>query len=99
MASLVSPELFYEQLQLRIESIPVPQESPQYQKYKQYYLRQYQQSLQEYNAHHAQWQKNRPLLNWQALWHRWRARIRAGKDPLSDSKKMESFLKEMGEEV
>eukprot|EP00929_Paragymnodinium_shiwhaense_P094138 TRINITY_DN5457_c0_g2_i7.p1 TRINITY_DN5457_c0_g2~~TRINITY_DN5457_c0_g2_i7.p1 ORF type:complete len:1421 (+),score=412.06 TRINITY_DN5457_c0_g2_i7:309-4571(+) len=133
--SLVSPELFYEQLQMRIESIPVPPESPQYAKYKQYYMRQYQQSLQEFQAQNVQWQKNRPFVNWQALcrglgagalvfaallvyceyhygwisswmeiaeelWHKFLARRAAGPpDPLQDSKKMEKFLKEMGEEV
>jgi len=133
-SSLVNPELFYEQLQTRIDGIPVPQESPQYAKYKQYYLMQYQQHLQEYNAHQTQLDKNRPLMNWQALfhglvagvlvfaallvyceyhygaisvwmelveefWYSWRARCLCGPaDPLADSKRMERFLKDMGEE-
>lgn len=63
----LNPDLLYEQFQRRIEDIPVPQSSPQYQQYRQYYLRQYEEHLQEYSVMNAQWRQNRPLFNWQAF--------------------------------
>jgi len=129
----VNSELLKEQLQRRIADIPLPPESPQYQQYKHYYLRQYQLHLEESGAAQAQWQHHWPAFNWHAFqrmlgagvfifaaaiayceyhygalsywmdvaedsWYAccewWSKRS----DPLGDSKRMESFLKEMGEE-
>jgi len=66
---MVTPDLFHDQLQQRIESIPVPLDTPQYSQYKQYYMRQYTQYVQEYSIQKAQWERNRPLFNLQVFLH------------------------------
>ncbi|CAJ1366574.1 unnamed protein product, partial [Effrenium voratum] len=63
-ALLTSPELLQQQLQLRIRSIPVPNSSPRYQQFKEYYTREHDAQLQEYKA-----QVQRHGFNWQALLH------------------------------
>eukprot|EP00931_Biecheleriopsis_adriatica_P043462 TRINITY_DN2484_c4_g1_i1.p1 TRINITY_DN2484_c4_g1~~TRINITY_DN2484_c4_g1_i1.p1 ORF type:complete len:919 (-),score=250.00 TRINITY_DN2484_c4_g1_i1:28-2784(-) len=65
---MVSPELFYRQVQEQIENIPVPKHSPHYAHYRQYYLQQYQEHLKQYRDLEADWKANRgPMLHWGAL--------------------------------
>eukprot|EP00930_Biecheleria_cincta_P078033 TRINITY_DN6538_c1_g1_i1.p1 TRINITY_DN6538_c1_g1~~TRINITY_DN6538_c1_g1_i1.p1 ORF type:complete len:1174 (-),score=283.22 TRINITY_DN6538_c1_g1_i1:452-3973(-) len=66
-APLTSPELLHEQLQRRIKAIPVPTETPRYQQYKQYYIHQYDQQMQEYKIQLAEWQRSNTQFNWRAL--------------------------------
>jgi len=65
---MISPEIFYQQVQEQIENIPVPRESPHYAHYRQYYLQQYQQHLKSYREVEAEWAvRQAPLFNWNAL--------------------------------
>mmetsp|Transcript_25389 Transcript_25389/g.64544 ORF Transcript_25389/g.64544 Transcript_25389/m.64544 type:complete len:1062 (-) Transcript_25389:323-3508(-) len=53
------------QLQRSLESIPVPEDSPVYQQYRDYYLQAYEEALAQ-----AQWSPNHWLqVDWQALWN------------------------------
>jgi len=66
-APLTSPELLHEQLQRRIRAIPVPTETPRYSQYKQYYIHQYDQQMQEHKIQLAEWQRSNTQFNWRAL--------------------------------
>ncbi|CAK0810042.1 unnamed protein product [Prorocentrum cordatum] len=66
--SMVSPEVFYQQVQDQIGNIPVPKRSPHYSHYRQYYLQQYQQHLSQYSSLEAQWAQNKvPIFQWGAF--------------------------------
>jgi len=65
---MVSPELFYRQVQEQIANIPVPKGSPHYAHYRQYYLQQYQQHLTQYLDMEAQWAEDKaPRFQWGAF--------------------------------
>lgn len=65
---MVSPEIFYQQVQEQIENIPVPKDSPHYSHYRRYYLQQYQQHLTQYREMEEDFKLNKgPRLNWGAL--------------------------------
>lgn len=65
---MLSPELFYQQVQAQIETIPVPKNSPHYGHYRKYYLQQYQQHLTQYRELEEQWRLNNgPMFHWGIL--------------------------------
>jgi len=65
---MVTPELFYQQVQEQISNIPVPKHSPHYSHYRQYYLQQYQQHLSQYRELEVDWKNNKGhRLHWGAL--------------------------------
>jgi len=66
--NMVSPELFFQQVQQQIRLIPLPYDSPNYAHYRRYYLEQYQQYLRTYREHEAAWVKDgRSWFNWAAF--------------------------------
>merc|ERR1719188_1881614 len=65
---MLAPEIFYQQVQEQIRSIPVPDGSPHYEHYRHYYLQQYQEHLRQYRELEADFELHRgPRFHWGAL--------------------------------